>query len=273
MSMITKDSKKLEETLSKPDLHLLWESTYYSDRNNRFYDKAIDKILKIINLNKNARILDAGCGNAAHSIRFANKGYKVLGIDFSDEALKLSKNNVMKEKPDNNIEFKKESILDLSFQDNSFEVVFCWGVLMHINDYKKALSELIRVVKEGGYLILSEGNMKSVQSRIAKIWKINNSEERITINEDGLYFWSDSNAGEILVRKTNIDWLNKFLMQNGLLLYKRLPGQFTSLYTRLRNSFLKNLIYLFNEFWFKIVRISSLADANILIYKKENRVS
>lgn len=271
--MINKDSKKLEETLSKPNLHLLWEKTYYSDRNNKFYDLALDRILKIIKPSNNVRILDAGCGNAAHSIRFAKRGYNVLGIDFSDEALKLSQLNVKKENLHNKIEFKKESILSLSLQNNTFDIVFCWGVLMHINENKKALSELIRVLKDGGYLIIGDGNMNSVQTRIAKIWKKNHSNEKILLHEDGLYFWSDSDAGEILVRITNIDWMNNFLMQKGLLLYKRLPGQFTSFYSRVQNRLLKNLIYIFNEYWFKIIRNSSLADANILIYKKENRDS
>lgn len=271
--MNNKDSEKLEKTLSKPNLHLLWENTYYSDRNNRFYNQAIERILKIIKINKNASILDAGCGNAAHSIRFAERGYNVLGIDFSEEALKLSQSNVKRENLHTKIELKKESILSLSFQDNLFDVVFCWGVLMHINENETALSELSRVLKNGGYLILSEGNMKSVQSRIAKIWKKNHSDERMILNEDGLYFWSNTDAGEILVRKTNINWLNKFLRQKGLSLYKKLPGQFTSFYTRVQNKFIRNVIYLFNEYWFKIVRNSSLAESNILIYKKEDRSS
>jgi len=268
-----KVSKKLEDTLSKPNLHLQWEKEYYSDRNNKFYDLAIDRILKIIKIDKNSRILDAGCGNAAHSVRFAERGYNVLGIDFSDEALKLGESNARKNNLHKKIEFKKESLLSLSLTDELFDVVFCWGVLMHINENETALSELSRVLKDGGYLILSEGNMKSVQSRIAKIWKKNHSEERIILNEDGLYFWSNSDAGEILVRKTNINWLNDFLMRKGLSLYKKLPGQFTSLYTRVQNKFLRNVIYIFNEYWFKIVRNSSLAEANIMIYKKEEELN
>jgi SAM-dependent methyltransferase len=271
--MINNDSKKLEETLSKPDFHLLWEKTYYSDRNNKFYDLAIDKIINIIKLDTNAKILDAGCGNAAHSIRFAERGYNVLGIDFSEEALKLSRNQILSKNLQTKIELKKDTILSLSFKDNIFDMVYCWGVLMHIDDNEKALSELSRVLKNDGYLILGEGNMNSIQSRIAKIWKKNHGDERMILNEDGLYFWSDSDAGEILVRKTNINWLNKFLEREGLSLYKRLPGQFTSLYIRVQNAFLRNVIYIFNEFWFKIVKNSSLAEANILIYKKENRVS
>jgi len=271
--MFNNDSEKLEETLSKPDLHLLWEKTYYSDRNNKFYDLAIDKILKIVKLDTNAKILDAGCGNAAHSIRFAERGYNVLGIDFSEEALKLSQSNIRKKNLYKKIELKKESILSLSFKDNIFDMVFCWGVLMHINENEKALTELSRVLKGGGYLILGEGNMNSIQSRIAKIWKKNHSDERMILEEDGLYFWSNSDAGDILVRKTNINWLDKFLKHKGLSLYKRLPGQFTSLYIRLQNTFLRNFIYIFNEYWFKIVRNSSLAEANILIYEKENELN
>ena len=271
--MINDDSKKLEETLSKPDFHQLWEKTYYSDRNNKFYDLAIDKIIKIINLDTNAKMLDAGCGNAAHSVRFAERGYNVFGIDFSEEALKLSQNHILSKNLQTKIELKKDSILSLSFKDNIFDMVYCWGVLMHISDNEKALLELSRVLKSGGYLILGECNMNSVQSRIARIWKKNHSDERMIINEVGLHFWSDSDAGEILVRKTNINWLNKFLMRKGLSLYKRLPGQFTSLYIRVKNKFLRNVIYIFNEYWFKIVKNSSLAEANILIYKKEDQVS
>ncbi|QFG52706.1 class I SAM-dependent methyltransferase [Chryseobacterium sp.] len=48
----------------------------------------------------------------------------------------------------------KADILDLPFDDESFDVVFCNHVLEHIQDDKKAMSELYRVLKSGGWGIL-----------------------------------------------------------------------------------------------------------------------
>ncbi|MCM2302390.1 MAG: class I SAM-dependent methyltransferase [Flavobacteriaceae bacterium] len=45
----------------------------------------------------------------------------------------------------------KADILNLPFDDNSFDVVFCNHVLEHIIDDKKAMSELYRVMKKGGF--------------------------------------------------------------------------------------------------------------------------
>ncbi len=45
----------------------------------------------------------------------------------------------------------KADICDLPFKDNSFDVVFCNHVLEHIADDKKAMQELFRVMKKGGF--------------------------------------------------------------------------------------------------------------------------
>jgi predicted SAM-dependent methyltransferase len=44
----------------------------------------------------------------------------------------------------------KADICDLPFEDNSFDVIFCNHVLEHIEDDKKAMEELYRVLKRGG---------------------------------------------------------------------------------------------------------------------------
>ena len=44
----------------------------------------------------------------------------------------------------------KADICDLPFEENSFDIIFCNHVLEHIEDDKKAMSELYRVLKPGG---------------------------------------------------------------------------------------------------------------------------
>ncbi len=48
----------------------------------------------------------------------------------------------------------KADILSLPFNDNSFDVLFCNHVLEHIEDDKKAMSEIFRVLKPKGWAIL-----------------------------------------------------------------------------------------------------------------------
>ena len=45
----------------------------------------------------------------------------------------------------------KADILDLPFEDNSFDIIFCNHVLEHIEDDNKAMQELYRVLKPGGF--------------------------------------------------------------------------------------------------------------------------
>ena len=54
---------------------------------------------------------------------------------------------------DNNI--KKENITRLSFKKNAFDVILCAHILEHVENDIKAMSELYRVLKEGGSCIIS----------------------------------------------------------------------------------------------------------------------
>ena len=87
--------------------------------------------------------------------KFFSQNYKVLHIAPEQEFLR-------KFKKQSNLEYisadlyspivdVKADILDLPFADESFDVVFCNHVLEHIQDDQKAMSELHRVMKKGGW--------------------------------------------------------------------------------------------------------------------------
>ena len=58
----------------------------------------------------------------------------------------------------------KADILDLPFNDESFDVVFCNHVLEHIVDDRKAMSELFRVLKKGGWGIMQVPMKNSLET-------------------------------------------------------------------------------------------------------------
>jgi ubiquinone/menaquinone biosynthesis C-methylase UbiE len=123
---------------------------------NPLHKKLIERFLstvireaKIINPKT---ILEAGCGEGFILERLykANIGEKRMGFDFSDTAVTLAK----KERP--HLDIRKGNIYEIPFKDNSFDLVICCEVLEHLDDPKKALSELARVSKQ--YVILSVPN-------------------------------------------------------------------------------------------------------------------
>ncbi|MDR2206664.1 MAG: methyltransferase domain-containing protein [Flavobacteriaceae bacterium] len=71
----------------------------------------------------------------------------------------------------------KADILNLPFPDESFDVVFCNHVLEHIEDDKKAMSELFRVMKRGGWGIF-QVPMKNTLEKTYEDFSIINPKER-----------------------------------------------------------------------------------------------
>lgn len=71
----------------------------------------------------------------------------------------------------------KADILDLPFADEEFDVVFCNHVLEHIVDDKKAMSELYRVMKKGGWGIF-QVPMKNSLEKSYEDFSITDPKER-----------------------------------------------------------------------------------------------
>jgi ubiquinone biosynthesis O-methyltransferase len=106
-------------------------------------------------------ILDGGCGNARDLIQLAPHGCKCLGIDFSpnmiEEAKKeLATRNIQR------VEVEVGDLTNLRFSDQTFDKVFASEVLEHVPDYRKAVSEMARVLKPGGTLVVTTPNRHSL---------------------------------------------------------------------------------------------------------------
>lgn len=97
----------------------------------------------------NGSILDIGChgGTFTKKVIEKLKNKQVYGIDISHKAIDLAKQRI----PYGH--FEVASAEELPFNENFFEAVFCLEVLEHVDDPKKVLSEIKRVLKKGGYVI------------------------------------------------------------------------------------------------------------------------
>lgn len=97
-------------------------------------------------------VLDAGCGGGRNSVAMARLGAAhVDAVDVATQGLDIARRRTA-ELP--NVRIQQASILDLPYPDESFDLVWCAGVLMITDDEDRALDELVRVLKPGGKLYL-----------------------------------------------------------------------------------------------------------------------
>jgi SAM-dependent methyltransferase len=94
--------------------------------------------------------LDAACGTGRHSAYLAARDHAVLGVDSSPEMLERARAKV----PGG--EFRVADLHDLPFPDGQVDLVVCALALMHVPELEPVLAELVRVLRPGGSLVISD---------------------------------------------------------------------------------------------------------------------
>ena len=101
--------------------------------------------------------LEIGCGAGVGAEVIAEQfgAEKVIALDIDPDQIELAKKNLMPEVIEK-IEFKVEDAMALDEPDETFDAVFSFGVLHHMEDWKKAVKEISRVLKRGGEFFFEE---------------------------------------------------------------------------------------------------------------------
>ncbi|OGC22215.1 hypothetical protein A2291_01315 [candidate division WOR-1 bacterium RIFOXYB2_FULL_42_35] len=103
-------------------------------------------------------ILDIGCGEGKLCNYLAkHTGRKITGLDISGMGFKKAKKMAHKIKVPSLVECVEGDVGNMiCFKDNIFDAVTMAYTLHHVNDEKRALSEIKRILKPGGRLIIAD---------------------------------------------------------------------------------------------------------------------
>jgi ubiquinone/menaquinone biosynthesis C-methylase UbiE len=252
------------------NIHSKWAATYRTAETQAFYEMAFDEITRRLAAPPDAVILDAGCGSCAKSVLLAARGFQVVGMDFSADALALAGETMRRHGVEQRITLREGDLLNMPFEDGQFSYAISWGVLMHVPDVQRALAELARVLKPGGVLVTSEANMYSLQA-IGMRWLkrlLGRGRGRVVRTPAGLVCHEQTEHGELVTRETDIAWYAAELNRLGLDVTARLSGQFTELYVVTPWRPIRRAIHAWNHFWFSAVGLAQPAVANIVIARK-----
>ena len=130
------------------------------DDQNIYFSKVYELIKKLNQEYNFKKSLDVGCADGSFSLKLKQDfGFDVYGIDISENAVKLANQNGIKAKvhnAENSFPFEKES----------FDLAFACEIIEHVYDTDFFLSELKRVLRKNGILILTTPNLASLVNRI-----------------------------------------------------------------------------------------------------------
>lgn len=109
------------------------------------------------------RVLELGCGTGYFTREIIKTGASVIAIDISPDLLAIAH----KDNNYPNVSFCEENAYQMSFPNESFNCVIGSSVLHHLN-IEKAISEIYRVLKPGGFIAFTEPNMMNPQIALQK---------------------------------------------------------------------------------------------------------
>lgn len=263
-------------TLERAEVHTDWLNDFYTDESRAFYESAFDHIAQVFGSRRKSTVLDAGCGAGSNTIRLALRGYPVLAMDVSEHILERARVNVAATDLSHMVTFEHGSVSSLPLQDRSLDFVICWNVLMLIPEIETAISELCRIVRPGGFLVISEDNMWSLEALLVRcahrilddtgLMRCRAS-YRPTITAAGAEYVHRTEAGPLFGRVARISWLVKTVASHGFELKERLGGEFLES-KAVPGKPLKRCIRKFNLLWFEHVRLPHPSMGNVLIFEK-----
>jgi len=130
-------------------------------------EKRIEKIIECIGKQRNVTVADLGCEKGELAKRISLMYEDILCCDIDVNVLNDARNNIS----NNNVKYFACDICETGLLDNTVDICIASEVIEHLPEPEKAVSELARITKPGGRVIISVPNEKVVLSlkNIAKM--------------------------------------------------------------------------------------------------------
>lgn len=142
----------------------------------RYTPKEIDFIERVCHITVNSKIADFGCGMGRHTLELLNRGYDVIGIDYSTTLLEKAKQKIDKDI------FVYADCRTVHL-NKRFDSIICLydviGSFIDNNENIKILNNIALHLSEGGYALISVMNFELTESQAKYTFDIENEPNKL----------------------------------------------------------------------------------------------
>ncbi len=115
----------------------------------------------VLRLREGQTVADVGCGDGYLSrtyYPYVHPGGSFTGYDVDREALSMAA-GLLDDHPDWNLSFEEADAYALPAEDGSVDRVVCQTLLMHLAEPERAIDEMLRILRPGGWIVCMEPDM------------------------------------------------------------------------------------------------------------------
>ena len=194
----------MKNNFFKKDYSLLYD-LIYSKKDYKAETNFISQIIKKF-LSSNVNILDIGCGTGEHTLELLKKGYKVTGVDLSNEMLKIAKKKLLLNKLFSNNLYNLNAY-NVNKLDIKFNVVLMmFNVIGYLEDIQLFFQKLKDSLEPNALIFFDYWSEKAVKKNPPK-----------TTKKDFLYKKLKAtriSKGKIIKNKVKVDLILNIIKEN-----------------------------------------------------------
>lgn len=145
-------------------------AAYFADLETQRYRSHRHLLPSITSMAPGSSVLEIGCGIGLDSFTMAKHGLEVTAIDLTEVAVETARTRF--EKAGLRAAFQVANAEEIPYMDDTFDYVYSFGVLHHVPDTERALSEVYRVLKPGGETRIMLYHRHSLNELVHRLTKV-----------------------------------------------------------------------------------------------------
>jgi len=198
MDMYWNEAKQKEEMAKRFDIVANKYDTPDKEERSRIF---VEKILSLIPVTKDWKVLDLGAGTGTTDIYLSPYVKEIVAFDLSEGMLSVFKEKIEKNIIQN-IRIYKKDIFQGDFEEKDFDMIISTMAFHHLDNPKEAINFLKNYIKKGGYLVIVD-----LDKEDGSFHSDNTDVKHFGFSKDEVIKWFDENEFEIKYLDTiyNID--------------------------------------------------------------------